>query len=508
MAVLAAGLFIASTFFVIGHAVADLSCQGYRYGGIDWDHIRTTLEIYADKYLDRPQLLSDVLYLSSDYAVQYHPENKCVLGDLSLRFMMWLRLEEMQFRQMAQSLSKQEPPRNDMEAIVQETYEAFWNLDLTWEAILASGWPLFSVMAAAAGRLADKGRDACVPPDRLTRYEDSFDNAEYVPAHIDVATLVEAASCPEAVASASASLAAGLRLAVRPSEGNRYFKYTSTPLERQPSEDDASMLLARAESLLRRSPDKWAFMTTPWPLWRLLDRLGAREMVRVSEGNAFFWMHVFPHRVRSDGLISNRIRGTQKAYCLQLFQDEVRRSADSIITRPLRLVEVGPHIGDCMLWAAAAYGKRVRLLAVEPVPQVVSLFRKSIESNGFGSLIDLHHAFAGSKAGPPAEGKFVPWVSLDSLLAEGIDILKIHTNGGERGILAGASNIFAKHKVSVVIVHSAEPDELWGCAEFLLKLRRYVITSGGREFGLEDEAWLKEQVASKGGMQIHARERQ
>merc|ERR1712226_822337 len=97
--------------------------------------------------------------------------------------------------------------------------------------------------------------------------------------------------------------------------------------------------------------------------------------------------------------------------------------------RPLRLVEAGPHIGDCMLWAAATLGHRCQGLAVELVPQVVSLFRQSIASNGFENLIDLHHAWLGPTLEPPTSGRTVPWLSLDELLAEDIDVLKIHTNG-------------------------------------------------------------------------------
>ncbi|CAK0880339.1 unnamed protein product [Prorocentrum cordatum] len=94
-----------------------LSCRGYRYGGIDWDDVRSKLEVYADKYLDRPQLLGDVFQLAADYSVSYHPGNECVLGDLSLRFF-WLGLERQSLQLAVRQLSTGEP-RSDMEQILQ-----------------------------------------------------------------------------------------------------------------------------------------------------------------------------------------------------------------------------------------------------------------------------------------------------------------------------------------------------------------------------------------------------
>ncbi|CAK0880337.1 unnamed protein product [Prorocentrum cordatum] len=282
-------------------------------------------------------------------------------------------------------------------------------------------------------------------------------------------------------------------------DGNRYYQFTSTQVSQQPSDEDVQRLLLRAETVLRGQRD-WRLLTTQWPVWRLLDRLAAAEVVNVTSGGSSFWMHVFPHRVRSDGLISNRIRATARPYCLQLFQDEVLRLA-SQGGGALRLVEAGPHIGDCMLWASAALGPRVLATAVEPVAQVVSLFRKSILANGFG--IDLHHAWLGSAAGPAREGESVPWLSLDSILQEDVDILKIHTNGGETAILDGARRLFADHKVRVVIVHSAEAEELWGSTSFLLE-RGYSVSTDGRPLLSGDRRWLEERVAERGGLQLHA----
>eukprot|EP00928_Gymnodinium_smaydae_P035976 TRINITY_DN25229_c1_g1_i1.p1 TRINITY_DN25229_c1_g1~~TRINITY_DN25229_c1_g1_i1.p1 ORF type:complete len:526 (+),score=100.53 TRINITY_DN25229_c1_g1_i1:62-1579(+) len=498
-------LFVLTLLPLIAPAV-DLSCRGYTYNGIVWDDVRSTLEIYADKYMDRPQLLMDTLQLAQSYGLEYHPENECILGDLSLRFLLWLRLDDETLRSSVRALSAR-APETPAEQIVHETYGMFWDLRLSWREVLDSGWPIFSIIAAAASKVVDPAQDACVSDERLRLYTETFDNAIYVPGHADLATLAEAPGCPDAVAAALLSLADGYRTSTDETM-NRYYRFTAAPKSSQPAEQDVDILLERVETLLRKQRG-WSLLSTRWPVWRLLDRLAAYDAVNVSSGTNSFWMYVFPHRVRSDGLISNRIRATQRAYCLELFQTEVlrlardpARSSSGRSGRPLRLVEAGPHIGDCMLWASAELGNQVRGLAVEPVPQVVSLFRRSVAANNFD--IELHHGFAGSRSSPPLPGHSVPWVSLDDLLAEDIDVLKIHTNGGERGILDGAANLFSRHKVEVVIVHSAEQDELWKSALFLLERGYRVVVDGRRDLTARDGAWLKAEVAARGGLQLHA----
>merc|ERR1712087_36777 len=75
----------------------------------------------------------------------------------------------------------------------------------------------------------------------------------------------------------------------------------------------------------------------PWQLWRLLDRLSCQEWVEVKSrpiapdvrtrflpsARSSFWMHVFPHRVASDGLQSSKTPATKRAYCAVEFQNEL-----------------------------------------------------------------------------------------------------------------------------------------------------------------------------------------
>ncbi|CAL1153597.1 unnamed protein product [Cladocopium goreaui] len=102
----------------------DLSCEGYIHDGIDWRNLRRRFEIYADKYLDRPQLLAEEFEMAKNYAFSYSPENSCILGDLSLRFFLclWLR-----------SWQSVEGSKGMLAEIMEETWKWFWDLPQTWQ---------------------------------------------------------------------------------------------------------------------------------------------------------------------------------------------------------------------------------------------------------------------------------------------------------------------------------------------------------------------------------------
>jgi len=502
-----------------------LSCQGYRYGGIDWDEVRDTLEVFGDKYLDRPQLLSKEFQLASTYALEYHPENKCKLGDLALRLMLWLQARAEELSTSMDAVLQGRGEATNMGPFLEETYGWFWELPWSFSSILKSKWPIFSLLDAASSLLQRPG--GCFQGEVLEKFLDTFWSGIYIPSHVSIDLLLNesAASCIEARASALLSLADNQRyspLSPTGVQGNRYYRSTAMPKVEQPSEEDSDRLVARAEQMLRSSSKekKWDFLTRPWPVWRLLDRVGNAEVVNVTTGRGqFFWMYVFPHRVRSDGIISNRIRGRREGYCLQQFQDEAVRRFEALQkqtghgpARPLRLIEAGPHLGDCLLWAAAVFGAdsrkskeqlKVRSTAIEPVDQVVDRFRRSILANNFD--IDLRHAWLGEKSRDLGPDK-TPWVALDDIIPRDdgdVDIFKIHTNGGERAILDGAKTLFSTRKVHVVLVHSAEDHQLWGSAAFLLD-RGYTLTINGKPIAKKDEALVKKWVKEKGGLQLHA----
>ncbi|CAK9056602.1 Integrase catalytic domain-containing protein [Durusdinium trenchii] len=299
------------TILRVAGAQEDLSCEGYHFDGVDWGSLRRRFEIYADKYLDRPQLLAEEFDLAKSYAFSYSPENRCLLGDLTLRFFLWLAVSPSELRAAVAALSSDGAAASTLTELMQETWTWFWDLPLSWEEILKSGWPLFSILAAVSERVRDEGDRRCESPE-LAPFVETFDNAIAVSTHHAASLLLEArADCPEATASALVALADQLRTTMW-QQPNRYYHFTSTLPERQPKEEDVEILLSRAEALLRPARS-WRSLTSLWPFWRHLDRLGAAQVVNVTSSSSWFWMYVFPHRVRSDGIISNRIRGTSQA---------------------------------------------------------------------------------------------------------------------------------------------------------------------------------------------------
>ncbi|CAE7726445.1 unnamed protein product [Symbiodinium sp. CCMP2456] len=328
------------------HQDFDPSCEQYFYEGIDWGDLRQTFEIYADKYLDRPQLLAKEVALAQRYAFSYHPENRCQLGDLSLRFFLWLSVDPADLADIARAKGR----RGDiLSEVMQETLDWFWDLNVSWAAgapeVHESGWPLFSfgmiffaaehcenhspsreksplygdiycwrapglrglacwdlklrLVIEVSEKLRDDGQEICTTEGQLAPFIDSFDNAIMVGGSVSAercaALLLEAPHCPDAVASALLALADVMRTTAW-QQKNRYYQFTSEMPRSQPPERDAERLLQRAEATVRSQSARWSWLTTRWPVWRLLDRLGAAEAVNVSSGGSWFWMYVFPHR--------------------------------------------------------------------------------------------------------------------------------------------------------------------------------------------------------------------
>ncbi|CAE7854769.1 unnamed protein product [Symbiodinium microadriaticum] len=244
------------------------------------------------RYLDRPQLLAKEFSLAQRYAFSYHPENRCQLGDLSLRFFLWLSVDPAELADVARAKGR----RGDvLSEVMQETLDWFWDLNVSWAEVHESGWPLFSILAAVSEKLRDDGQEICTTEGQLAPFIDSFDNAIMVSAEHCAVLLLEAPHCPDAVASALLALADVMRTTAW-QQSNRYYQFTSEMPRSQPPERDAERLLQRAEATVRSQSARWPWLTTRWPVWRLLDRLGAAEAVNVSSGSSWFWMYVFPHR--------------------------------------------------------------------------------------------------------------------------------------------------------------------------------------------------------------------
>mmetsp|Transcript_27272 Transcript_27272/g.61295 ORF Transcript_27272/g.61295 Transcript_27272/m.61295 type:complete len:638 (+) Transcript_27272:54-1967(+) len=545
---------------------------------IDWLAIRLKLAGYADKYLDAPHIFIEEARLAYVYAHKplMLAEGACPLGDISLRLFMWVFVEDDRLLQAVEATPGYSSPDGDYDglqpaAMLAEALRAFWTLPLSWSEVFGSGWPLFSIL----GQLSQKARRQLTEVGDFRRFEDdcqdvaiwgdksylaalqqSFQSGANLPAHASLSALlaVDRTACPFAFASALLAMADSIRFdsidAGLGDQGGRnafYYRYAATPpiaaksaMSRDLAKhvgatyaDDVEALVGQAEHAVRGtgSPGKnpasggtaakgagraWpaSLLLTPWPFWRLLDRLSCSEWVevktrplasassvlsrRLRSASPTFFMHVFPHRVSSDGLQSSRTRASRQAYCAKEFQHEFDAMRLRFPGKPLRMVEAGPHLGDCLLWAAARVGcaGALRGTGYDVIHQLVALTRKSILRNGMEECLEARLA-ALSEAGAASPSSYagVPSVALDEQLSEVpefVHVIKVHTNGLEDAILRGGRRQFAEpgRGVGVVVVNSCSAEVLERVVEFLdslgspgyeLELRGEPLEGGPKE---------------------------
>jgi FkbM family methyltransferase len=140
-------------------------------------------------------------------------------------------------------------------------------------------------------------------------------------------------------------------------------------------------------------------------------------------------------------------------------------------------VDVGANIGACSL-LMAAHGHRV--IAFEPVPQTYRALVSGFAANNFahGAMVTLINAAASTSAGPaviytrrgnaghsytkgvtnrtsePSNNKFISFdievTTLDSIVREPVELMKIDTQGHELMALRGATALLATHGVKTI----------------------------------------------------------
>ena len=109
-----------------------------------------------------------------------------------------------------------------------------------------------------------------------------------------------------------------------------------------------SMFLALLEALVRSETQRWPLLTTRWPMWRLLDRLGASEAVigalsiraiahLVNDRNC--WVALLDHSVSVQIKLTTRLRNIRKFLgLLKCKGGIIWERPFTIIMLPLRLV--------------------------------------------------------------------------------------------------------------------------------------------------------------------------
>lgn len=204
----------------------------------------------------------------------------------------------------------------------------------------------------------------------------------------------------------------------------------------------------------------------------------------------------------------------------------------TVTKRPL-LVDVGANLGSCAL-EGAALGFRV--IAIEPLKRSYSLLNNSISYNNFTSLVKLYPVAVGRPQDSGSEascfvevGNFgnaimaanesmlpstsqyvketVSVVTLDELISEHVNVLKIDTQGYEARVLEGATRLLHDYGVDVIRAEY-DPRQIRMVGDepvkFLMILEQqgyniYVIDESGQQRGrsyLHSE-WLRPSLFRK-----------
>jgi hypothetical protein len=195
--------------------------------------------------------------------------------------------------------------------------------------------------------------------------------------------------------------------------------------------------------------------------------------------NSSFRMNLLPIRE----MLSEYVRYTKQPFCsTHHFRTFINKLIKTNV-KSVNIVEGGPNMGDCVLWAAAlmrAAGKTTNLVFVEPLPQAAKAIQDSIKDNDFqGSVYAT--GFGNTSQGtfklvfiPGRDGQAsdlgiyadcpngvgctildIPEVTLADIWnsSKTLEILKLSTNGAELKTLEGARPLLAAGRVCSVFVH-------------------------------------------------------
>lgn len=122
-----------------------------------------------------------------------------------------------------------------------------------------------------------------------------------------------------------------------------------------------------------------------------------RFRLQGSFGDVFKWypgpavpfvqMSVLPGR----DIISDKVRSTKEFHCPTSFMHLLGIVVDkSPRISPLRVVEVGGFLGDCVLWAMGVLGpSRMRAMEIEPVQAAMRRFKQTLNRMGFADSVEI-----------------------------------------------------------------------------------------------------------------------
>jgi len=239
------------------------------------------------------------------------------------------------------------------------------------------------------------------------------------------------------------------------------------------------------------------------PLFELLDRLDSQVLEEiylpdsVTHSASPFYVHVLPTR----NVESNHVRTFFNLHCDQTFKDLV--SEYRSLLRPLTVVEIGSHLGGCILWALTHLPEKTRGLAVDAYPPAVAALRRTVQQNHLSDRLEVVESFVCLRDGKderhfvaslrqtgkhlvqPAweeitdevvapDANQVECTSLQEVLEEEhieqVDILRIHVLGREFDALRSAEKFLRAGKVKALAISvSKESIGLEAMAQMLMR---------------------------------------
>jgi len=179
---------------------------------------------------------------------------------------------------------------------------------------------------------------------------------------------------------------------------------------------------------------------------------------------------------RDDKGISRELMayGVHEPVTTELLRQEIKRG--------MRVVDIGANIGYYTLQAASLVGESGEVIAIEPVPENVSLLRMNVKANGYQNVRILEAAI-GSDDGTAqlylaAESNWSSLIrrhanqshidvrlwKLDTLLAEEerVDYIKMDIEGSEAEVINGMIGILRRYRPGMFI--EAHPTHVGGKA--------------------------------------------
>ena len=369
----------------------------------------------------------------------------------------------------------------------QLAHEVFTSLDLAladnllWTPASMGSWPFFALLASLAEGLAP-----AKPPELGAvgrAWETWLDTGKWTFSE-EIAPAEEALrarnlSCDAELAAAAITLAA----------------QRMQRLDEKPAAVGAAVLKA-AHAVVLQCGAVQSLIEPPWVLvWRGLDRLVAprdilvtvkpfrdgsrtqlsdstrKMMARITSAEVTYPMSLHPpHIVGSQTaadeywFLSDRIRVSAEPHCNHAFMDVMEMLDLHRILRdgswPLRIVDIGAHLGDCSLWAAARWsqGGGLQALAVEKGGANAAAIRRGAKMAGLPeSVLRVLSSEVVSEAPciPSLEGRITIDCILSQWSPDGIELISVFLGFGlELSASMGALGALKAGKVQGLLLRT------------------------------------------------------